>query len=150
MTQIGAAEFLKAFRARREYCRAVLELSRQQAALISRDDYAELLEVLSQKQKILNHMEEHQRQSALAWSHWQQERSQLSREQRQACDDVLAEIETLLAELLQQEQDSTDLLTSRRETTRRELLAVSETGHVHEAYRESVATTTHRRLNVDG
>lgn len=143
-------DFVSAFRTRREFCRALLEVSRQQAALIASDDYAELLDVLGHKQRLLDGMRQHTQQTAAVWSQWRQARDGLPEKPRSTCEQLLAETEAILAELVAHEKDSTDLLTTRREATQRELLAVSRGAHAHEAYRDHLAPMTHRHLNING
>jgi hypothetical protein len=52
--------------------------------------------------------------------------------------------------IIQEEKSSTEQLTSRRDETQRRLQTITQGSQVHDAYHDSLAPSTHRRLNVDG
>jgi hypothetical protein len=141
------SEFLRIFQTRRDYCQALLELSREQSDLIAADDYTQLLVLLGRKQRILGRMEELGQRQPQLWQHWRSERDQLDPAARAACDAVLADAEAILAELNQLEQTSTEHLAQRRDDTRRQLESLAQGVRVHDAYRDPHAAT-HRRLDV--
>lgn len=142
-------DFLQVFRSRREYCRALLELSYRQMELISADDYSQLMVVLGQKQRLLGRMEEMKKGQPELWRQWHDRRDQLEPALRNECEKVLEETENVLAELVQREKEGTDSLTARRDQTREQLQTVSQGTQVNEAYRNSLAPASHRHLDVD-
>lgn len=149
MTGPAASDFLATFRARKQLCAALLELSRRQRALIDADDYTQLLVVLGQKQRILGRLEELKGREPDLLERWQAERDGLESTTRAECDQALAETETILADLAEEENDATQHLAQRRDETRRELEALAQGSEVHDAYRDSLAPATHRHLDVD-
>ena len=134
MTDIAAAEFLTAFQSRRAVGRALLELSRRQAALIACDDYSELIEVLKSKQALLEHLGQLAREQSPLRTAWPVRRDFLPSADRARCEAVLSETESLLAELLAEEQSSSSLLSSRRDATGRELQSLTVGVHAQQAY----------------
>jgi hypothetical protein len=145
---ITAADFLTAFRARRAYCRALLDLSAEQAALIAADEYSDLIALLTQKQQLLDALADAGRKPVDLWRAWQSERGQLTDSQRQECERTLAETESLLQELTQAEQSSTELLMSRRDATEQALGAVNRGGAAHAEYGSLSNAVRSRRLDV--
>ncbi len=148
MSAFTASEFLTIFQKFREHWRNLLELSRRQRALIDADNYTQLLSVLGQKQRILGHLDELKQRHPGLRERWQSRRETFDASFGDDCDHVLAETEAILAELLKEEQSSTEHLTSRRDETQQELQAISNATEVHKAYRDSLAPATHRHLDV--
>jgi hypothetical protein len=141
------SEFLRIFQTRRDYCQALLELSREQSELIATDDYTQLLVLLGRKQRVLGRMEELSRRQPQLWQRWKGERDQLDPPTRAACEASLADAEAILGELNRLEQTSTEHLARRRDETRRQLESLSQGVRVHDAYRDPYAVP-HRRLDV--
>lgn len=142
--------YLEMFRTRRDRCRELLDLSNEQDRLIASDDYAALLDVLGRKQRILGEFAEAKQDHPELHSLWKTEREALDPAIRDECDHLLAEAESLLAMIIQEEKHSTEELTSRRDETQRRLQTIAQGSQVHNAYRDTLAPSTHRRLNVDG
>jgi len=148
-TAVTAEEFLTAFRARRAYCRALLDLSAEQSALIAADEYSELIALLGHKQQLLDALLDVGRQPVDLWRAWATERDRLSAPLRQQCEETLAETESLLQELAAAEQSSTDLLTIRRDATEQALGTVNHGGAAHAAYGSLSDAAASRRLDVN-
>ncbi|MEX1229025.1 MAG: hypothetical protein WEB58_02220 [Planctomycetaceae bacterium] len=149
MTTHAAIEYLQLFNTRREYFRLLLNLSRKQASCIHDEQYHELLEILGQKQRILGSLDELSKTRHRQIQEWTSAREQLDSAIRTACEDCLAESESLLADLLSEESTSTTHLTSRRDKTRNQLLAVSQGSHVHSAYHDAETTVDTPPLHLD-
>jgi len=149
MTSTQLIDYPKLFAVRLEYSRALLKLSLQQQELIQQDDYTSLLDVLGKKQRLLGQLDQYTRQLPQLWEKWQADRDSLSAEQRERCEAILQESEAVLAELLQNEDTSTQSMVQRRDETREQLQSLNQGGKVSEAYRDSLAPTTHRHLNID-
>lgn len=148
MSAFSISHILTILKTRREHCRDLLVLSRQQSQLIDADDYTQLLEVLGQKQRILGRLDEINQQHPDLKGQWQLHRKTAETLVRDDCEHVLAEMEAILAELLNTEKESTDQMIARRDATQRRLKAVSSGAQVHAAYRDSLAPATHRHLDV--
>lgn len=142
-------DFLAAFRARRECCRALLSLSAEQASLIATDDFSALLSLLEHKQHLLETLlESHAPHNELRHA-WQTSRDHLPASVRQECEQTLAETESLLRQLLEHEQTATELLTARRNATEQALQAVRAGQAAHTAYDASPVSNRPRHLDVD-
>lgn len=142
-------DFSGVFELRRDYCRALLDLSNEQRKFIAADDFTELLAVLGKKQRILGRIDELTRQRPNLWRNWKSQRDEMAPEIREQCDHLLAETEALLADLLAEEQRSTEELTDRRDETQTQLQEISRGTRVHEAYRDGLSPSTHRHLDLN-
>lgn len=149
MPAMSAPEFLNIFKSRREYCQALLELSSQQSELIAGDHFEQLLTLLGQKQRLLARLDELRARQPELWQQWRVERAAMEPDLRDDCEHVLAETEAILADLVQHENSSTEFLTDRRDKTRQKLQTASQGSEVHSAYRDGMAPTTHRHLDID-
>ncbi|MFN0196677.1 MAG: hypothetical protein ACKVT0_08015 [Planctomycetaceae bacterium] len=142
-------EYYQLFNTRREYFRLLLNLSRKQSVCVQDEQYHELLELLGQKQRILGCLDELGKRQSHQIQNWPIVREQIPLDTRKACDEILAETETLLAELISEESSSTSHLTTRRDQTRRQLLAVSQGGRVHAAYNDSLEVPEFSPIHLD-
>jgi hypothetical protein len=133
-SHIAAAEFFAAFNLRQACCRALLELSRRQSDRIAQDDYAELFEILQNKQSLIEHLGRLSRDQTPLRTAWPKQRETFSSEDRERCETVLAETEALLAALIREEQSSSSLLVSRRDATQHELQSLSAGRQARQAY----------------
>lgn len=140
--------FLELFTVRRDCCRTLLELSEQQPELIATDQYTQLLEVLHQKQRVLGRLDQWDAAHPELWPQWKQQRDTLPDGLRDDCEALLAESESLLAELLAREKSGTEALTQRRNETSEALKQVAEGVQVHQAYRDHATSPTHHYLDV--
>jgi hypothetical protein len=134
MTITTAAEFLTAFQFRQAMCRALLDLSRRQSTLIAGDDYAQLHEVLKSKQGLIDHLGRMSQEQVSLYDAWPVQRDRLPATERERCDAVLAEIESLLTVLLSEEQASSNQLIVRRNVTQRELQSLAIGVETQRAY----------------
>lgn len=143
------SDFLNVFQEFRDGWQQLLELSRQQMALIQDDDYVRLLELFGRKQQVLSRLDELNRRHPRLRERWHEHRSLVDSRLRNACEHLLAEAEALLADLLEHERRSTDELVSRRDRTQRQLQEIASGAGVHAAYRDGLAAVTHRHLDVN-
>jgi hypothetical protein len=127
-------DLLTAFQTRHACCRALLELSRQQATLIAAEDYAELIEILNSKQALIDHLGRLAGDQQALQLAWRRERDALPADDRARCDAILEETETLLAALLSEDETSSRQLVSRRDVTQRELQSLAVGVQAQEAY----------------
>jgi flagellar biosynthesis/type III secretory pathway chaperone len=142
-------DILEHLRSRREYCRALLELSREQRGLIAGRSYSELLSVIARKQRVLGRLDAlKQRRPAIA-GEWKSRRDELPAELRTNCETLLQETESLLAELLEEEQFCTGELARFRDETCRQLAELASGHHALRAYGNGTPAATHRFLDVN-
>jgi hypothetical protein len=142
-------DFLRTFADRRQCFADLLEFSKRQLGLVESDDYAQLLGLLGGKQRIIGRLETIGKARPRLWDEWRAVRDRLSALERQACEQTLAESESLLVQILEHERASTDRLTRRRDETAYELRGVATGSRVNQAYGDSFAHATHRHLDMD-
>ncbi|HAH48930.1 MAG TPA: hypothetical protein DCM07_29635 [Planctomycetaceae bacterium] len=148
MTSTNMIDYPKLFAVRLEYSRALLTLSLQQQELIKEDDYSSLLDVLGKKQRLLGQLDQYTKQLPRLWEQWQQDRDLLPDGQRAACEQILSDSEAVLAQLLKNEDTSTQSMVDRRDRTKQQIQSLNQGAKVGEAYRDSLAPATHRHLNI--
>ncbi len=142
-------EILEVLKHRRTHCRALLDLSRRQSQVIEASDYSSLLGVLGQKQRILMRLDEINKQYPELGSRWTTLRESADPDLRRQCDDVISEIEAVLAELMMTEKEGAEELSQRRDATRLQLASIAQGVHVNETYRDNVAPFNHRFLDIN-
>ncbi len=149
MSVTAVFNILDVLNERREHCRELLELSRVQRQLIDTDNYAGLLLVLGRKQRILGSLDALASPGPNLKQVWRAERDSMDESLREECEHVLAETEALFVELLQEETDSTEYLTRRRDSTQQQLQAVAKGPQMHTSKRARVTTpATYKHLDV--
>jgi hypothetical protein len=139
-------DYLTAFRARRECCRALLELSHEQQRLIDADDYDELVTLLEMKQHLVDELVGG---VDSPWKTWKQQRASLSGAGQRAGDALLAETESLLLALLDEEQVGVTRLMTRRDVTERELNQITSTQQIQSAYHSTSVSGSQWGLDVN-
>jgi hypothetical protein len=135
---------------RRKHFRDLLDLSHRQHKFIDAGDYTQLMSTLAQKQRILGRLDEMKRRYPELSRQWTSLRDSGLPATRNDCESLIAETETILAELLDSEKQGTHQLSERREATRRQIEAVSQGVHVNQIYADSSPTLNHRFLNTKG
>ncbi|GAB4135797.1 MAG: hypothetical protein Tsb009_02470 [Planctomycetaceae bacterium] len=148
MSNTHELDILTIFTRQRDLCKQLLECSQSQRPLIQADQYAQLLDVIARKQRLLDEWEtmKSKHHPSLSQS-WQEQRLKLDSDVRANCERLLKEIETLYEQLLNEEQLSTESLTTRRNQTQAQLREISKGTDVHRAYRDHLAPATHRHLD---
>lgn len=139
-------EYLAAFRARRECCRALLELSREQQRFIAENDYDELITVLEMKQRLVDELAQ---TGTAAWQSWKQNRADFVAAEQRAGETLLAETESLLSLLLKEEQSGVTRLIAQRDTTERELTQINSIEQIQAAYRPVAVSGSQWGLDVN-
>lgn len=122
-------ELLDILQRRREYCRAMLELSRRQADLIHDGNFTELLQLIAQKQRVLEHLAELGREFGGIVDFWKSVRDRLSSDMRARCQAAIDEAESLLAESMTLEKQGTAVLSQRRDETQGRLKEIGESAN---------------------
>lgn len=143
---LSVDDYLTAFRTRRECCRALLSLSREQQQLIDADNYEELVTVLQMKQHLVDEL---LGCGNAPWTSWKQERAVLSAADQQAGDALLAETESLLRTLLDEEQLGVTRLMNRRDVTERELTQITSAQQIQSAYHSTTISGSQWGLDVN-
>ena len=113
---------------------SLLDLSRRQRGLIEDGDIDRLMEVLGQKQRILTTVEGIEERLSPYKQEWTSLREGLDEDDRQVLDLALSTVEELLAELIDLEKKSEQLLADCRDETQRQLSEAVRGNAVHRAY----------------
>ena len=119
-------DLLDVLQRRREYCRAMLELSRRQAGLIDDENFAELLQLIVQKQRVLEHLAELGQTFGGIVDFWKSARDRLAADTRSKCQAAIDDAESLLAESMALEKQGTEALSQRRDETQDRLKEIGE------------------------
>ncbi|MBI1311860.1 hypothetical protein GC176_11255 [bacterium] len=128
MTTVNStAELLQVLKTRREYCRAMTQLAGQQQTLIDQNQMPELLQLIAQKQRVIDGLTELGASFGGLANYWKQIRDTFTPELRIECEAILAESEVLLAAALEREAHGTRQLTQRRDQTQQQLRQIGQT-----------------------
>lgn len=119
-------DLLDVLQRRREYCRAMLELSRRQTDLINDGNFTELLQLIAQKQRVLEHLSELGRTFGGIVNFWKSVRSRLATDLRVQCQSAIDDAESLLAESMTLEKQGTAMLSQRRDETQGRLKEIGD------------------------
>jgi len=123
---MSQSELLTVLETRREYCRAMLELSREQQALIESNRHSELLQVVAKKQRVLEGLQQLGTSFGGLSRCWRGIRDHLPPDLKAACEAALAESEQLLAAVVAEENRGLEQLASHRDMMQRKLQEVGE------------------------
>lgn len=107
----------------------MLELSRRQADLIHDGKFTELLQLIAQKQRVLEHLAELGREFGGIVDFWKSVRDGLASEVRTKCQAAIDDAEALLAESMTLEKQGTEVLSQRREETQGRLKEIGQTAN---------------------
>ena len=136
---------LVALRTRRDLSRALQGLAARQREALGECDYDGLIEILGEKRTVIDRLIS----LTPVARDWAERRQRLGHAERAEGDALLAETNRTLAEVTNSERVAVDELTRHREGTRAQLLEINAAGQVHSAYRDSLAPSTRRSLDVD-
>lgn len=144
-----AQHYLSAFKARTACCRALIELSLRQQRFVDADDYQGLIELLMHKQQLVDELLSPGADGQNFWQGWREVRSSLTAGERQRCEAVLDEANTLLQQLLPLEAGSEQELLTRREQTLRAMADLNLGRVAAQEYQTPVESVVSRRLDFD-
>lgn len=104
-----------------EHYRKVLDLSRRQVAAVREGDTDALMTILSEKQTLMKAIEAEAAAGAPALEAWDAAKGNLAAEERQPVETVHQEIKTILAEVLQMEEEGRAALGNRSDAQGQQL-----------------------------
>ena len=122
--RLPTSELLRGLRQRRDIHQELLALSRGQRPLIEQGNSADLLVLLARKQQVLRQLNQLHLDAPGLRESWLACRESLALEVREDCEHVLAETESILRDLLHEEEEATNRLLSRRSSSRMALVSV--------------------------
>lgn len=120
-------ELLRVLKSRREYCRAMTQLADEQQTLIDGNRTPELLQLIAQKQRVIDGLTELGAAFGGLAAYWKSVRDSLTDDIRAECESILAESEVLLAAALEREAQGTKQLAQRRDQTQQQLRKIGQT-----------------------
>lgn len=147
-TDNSQPDLLSVLRRRREFARAMLELSRKQRELISQRQFSELVQLIAQKQQVLEHLTELGQAFGGIVAHWKSVRDQMDSALRAEHQQVIDETEALLAQIMEIEQQGTTELAQHRDETRKKLLNAEHLNETKSAMAGYEQTPSPRFLDV--
>ncbi|GIX04508.1 MAG: hypothetical protein KatS3mg114_0377 [Planctomycetaceae bacterium] len=124
------ADYLHNIQTRLACCEALQALAQRQHQAVLQQDYPSLLETLALKQQLVDHL---QSQPAL-WLHWPEDRLYFSAADRLRGDQLLAQLEDCLHDLLHGEQAAIHRLEQQQQETAAELARIRQAAAAHSAY----------------
>jgi hypothetical protein len=148
MDRLTLTQFVQSLNTRRGHCAHILELSRRQPELIADGRYAELVDVLHQKQHVLERLAELSHAGTGGAESWRAGRLAVPADLRERIESLIDDVERLLRDVADEEDQSIGRLRQRRDKTASELRAISEGAQAQRAYVDSFAPERHHRLDV--
>jgi hypothetical protein len=136
---------LIALRTRRDLSRSLRDLSARQGEALDQCDYDELIEILGEKRSVIDRLVT----LTPAARDWSERRRRVGEAERAEGDALVAETNRTLAEVTDAERSAAEELTRQRESTRTRIQEINAAGQVHSAYRDTIAPSTRRSLDVD-
>jgi hypothetical protein len=116
------------------------DIGGRQMELIAAGDMTHLLKLLSSKQRLLSGLQELERQLDPFRQQNPERRTWASEAERQRCGQVATRCETLLAEVVEQEQRSESSLKAHRDRVAVQLDGLQQAAQARRAYAESLAS----------
>lgn len=135
MLTIDVRELLELFGQEQACYTALTDLSRRQKDVIESGEIDILLEILAQKQDVLERVGAIERQLSPYKGQWPLLRTQFDENDRQVLDMALATVEELLAALIAMERESEQLLGQKRDQSRRDFQKTERGAAAHQVYR---------------
>lgn len=148
MSALTAQHFQTYFKQRRDAFQELLRLSQKQYQHIVGDEYSELLVVLADRQQTIDRVVSSRSEYGQVVENWRQLRDQLADSSRSQCDELLAEAEQLLTQVMKADEACTTELQARRDATKGQLQRIACGSQAHRAY-ASEEDSTHRFLDID-
>jgi hypothetical protein len=124
----------------RDLYRQLSRLSVQQRSLITGNDPERLLTLLAERQQLIDRLQAVGDRLRPHQANWRRLRQEVNEDQGRRIDTLVAEINTLLAEILKQDEADTALLSARKGETQRAIGAISTGRQAGRAYTAAAHT----------
>ncbi len=131
-------------RRQRDLYRQLRSLAERQRGLVARNDAADLLSVLGDRQKVVQALAHLGRDLAPHREDWDQTREELGAEDREEADRILVEVRTILEEVISADERDARMLSARRTQNARALHGVHGDRRAVTAY--AAGSATHRGI----
>lgn len=143
-TSGSAAALVDALEQQRDLYRQLKDLSGRQATLIDTGQTEQLLEVLTQRQGLVERLGQLQDQAAQLRQDWPRLSQTLAQEQRDRVNRLVDEVESLLSAIIDQDEHDRQRLQRAKQRITSELGHVAQTGQAVRAYRAAPGQATPR------
>lgn len=134
------SDFLRQFRSRRLLCQTLADFSARQRELVDGSEDEALVDLLQRKDRVLTRLSTESNADE-----WRAVREFLDPDTRAECERLLDECEAILAAVQKNDLDAAELMTARRDETKRQLASLSENRPAAEGYD---AAPSRPRLNL--
>lgn len=142
-----ADELLDLLTRQHELYRELRKLAVSQRDLIAAEDPSGLLNLLSQRQRLIDQLATINQRLEPVRAEWKKIEAMLSTEQRARAADLVEQVGQLLAEILQADEADTKLLSARKVVIGQQLKGTVATAQAQAAYKRSTATSAARTVN---
>jgi len=139
-----AEELVRLLRHQRQYYQELKRLAEQQRALIQAEQPEELLGLLAKRQQVVDAMGKVHQQLAAHQQIWNASKEKLDAKRRQEIQELLAELETMLNDLLEHDQQDCQDLSDRKQQIGNQLTSAVKGRAANQAYSDHDGNQTPR------
>ena len=122
-----------------EIYRELRRLARTQRDLIAAEDPTGLLNLLSERQRLIDQLSEINQRLEPLRADWKRVEAMLTGEQRRRASELVEQVGRLFAEILQADEADSKLLSARKAAAGQQLRATAATAQAQAAYRRNAA-----------
>jgi len=144
----GGPEVVELLRSQLTFYEKLKELAERQRLLISRGQSEALLEILAERQKLVNGLSDINRHMAGVRRDWDEIKAQMTEPQRSEAESLVTQVGQALQHILASDEADSQTLSNRRDQVGQSLTALRTKGVAATAYGQ--ATGGNRYLDQDG
>jgi hypothetical protein len=137
--QIPAGDIVSLLTEQRDTCEKLKRFSERQTSLIANNEPEQLLDILADRQLILDRLDLIAQKLRPFQKNWRQFRLGMNRVEGAMADRLIAEVNALLAEILQKDDADAQVLAVRKEATSRAMADLRHTKKAEAAYATTVS-----------
>lgn len=130
--------------------RQLKELTQKQSSLVDGNDPETLLRVLAGRQRLINKLSSIDRELEPIRSDWQRIAGSLPPEQREQAQELVAQVQEILGEILASDAKDSKALQDHQQKVRREIQGATKGKQMNRAYAQSGAQDESRYLDGEG
>lgn len=127
----------------------ILELAQKQKLIIEKQDSAELLKLLREKQDILNNIARFEQDIAPLRSEWPELKVKATATQVSAVESVINDIRELLGKVIAEENEAQDTLKTKQQKVSSAISKIQKGKTVNNAYSQSAKLLKNKRKFTD-
>ena len=130
--------------------RQLKELAQKQSSLVDGNDPETLLRVLAARQRLINKLSSIDRELQPIRSDWQRIAGALPGEQREQAQELVAQVQEILGEILASDAKDSEALQGHQAKVRREIQGATKGKQMNRAYAQSGVVSESRYLDGQG